>query len=126
LNHVFYSYGNAQKITWIIQNDDSSFIENREHVDMYKDKVTNLQSKYVALHIGLFWGIGTFIIKNEDNVKIKLDEKIMFDQITTDLKIEDSFIQKRLRFIKQLIDQRKLKIEFEVISQDKNIAKNKI
>jgi len=126
LNHVFYSYGNAQKITWIIQNDDSSFIENREHIDMYKDKVTNLQSKYVALHIGLFWGIGTFIIKNEDNVKIKLDEKIMFDQFTTDLKIEDVFIQKRLRFIKQLIDQRKLKIEFEVISKDENIARNKI
>ena len=93
---------------------------------MYKDKVTNLQSKYVALHIGLFWGIGTFIIKNEDNVKIKLDEKIMFDQFTTDLKIEDVFIQKRLRFIKQLIDQRKLKIEFEVISKDENIARNKI
>ncbi|MDH3361716.1 MAG: hypothetical protein OEL56_07145 [Nitrosopumilus sp.] len=126
MNHVFYSYGNAQKITWIIQNDDSSFIENREHIDMYKDKVTNLQSKYVALHIGLFWGIGTFIIKNEDNVKIKLDEKIMFDQFTTDLKIEDVFIQKRLRFIKQLIDQRKLKIEFEVISKDENIARNKI
>lgn len=126
MNHVFYSYGNAQKITWIIQNDDSSFIENREHVNMYKDKVTELQSKYVALHVGLFWGIGTFIIKNEDNVKIKLDEKIMFDQFTTDLKIEDSFIQKRLRFIKQLIDQRKLKIKFEVISQYENIAKNKI
>ena len=126
MNHVFYSYGNAQKITWIIQNDDSSFIENREHVNMYKDKVTELQSKYVALHVGLFWGIGTFIIKNEDNVKIKLDEKIMFDQFTTDLKIEDSFIQKRLRFIKQLIDQRKLKIKFEVIRQYENIAKNKI
>jgi len=126
LNHVFYSYGNAQKITWIIQNDDSSFIENREHVNMYKDKVTELQSKYVALHVGLFWGIGTFIIKNEDNVKIKLDEKIMFDQFTTNLKFEDSFIQKRLRFIKQLIDQRKLKIKFEVIRQYENIAKNKI
>ena len=126
MNHVFYSDGNAQKITWIIQNKDSSFTESREHVDMYKDRVTNLQSKYVALHVGLFWGIGTFIIKNNDTVKIKLDEKIMFDQFTTDLKIEDSFIQKRLRFIKQLIDQRKLKIEFEVISQDKNIAKNEI
>jgi hypothetical protein len=126
LNHVFYSDGNAQKITWIIQNDDSSFFENREHVDMYKDKVTNLQSKYIALHVGLFWGIGTFIIKNKDTVKIKLDEKIMFDQFTTDSKIEDSFIQKRLQFIKQLLVQRKLKIEFEVISQDENIAKNNI
>jgi len=126
LNHIFYSDGNAQKITWIIQNEDSSFIENREHVDMYKDRVTNMQSKYVALHVGLFWGIGTFIIKNEDTVKIKLDERIMFDQFTTDLKIDDSFIQKRLKFIRQLIDQRKLKIEFEIISQDENIAKNNI
>jgi len=93
---------------------------------MYKDRVTNIQSKYVALHVGLFWGIGTFIIKNEDTVKIKLDEKIMFDQFTTNLKIDDSFIQKRLKFIRQLTDQRKLKIEFEIISQDENIAKNNI
>lgn len=126
MNHVIYSDGDAQKITWIIQNEDSSFVENREHVDMYKDKVTKIQSKYVALHVGLFWGIGTFIIKNKDTVKIKLDEKIMFDQFTNNLKIEDSFIQKRLRFIKQLIDQRKLKIRFELIDQDENIAKNNI
>jgi len=93
---------------------------------MYKYKVTNLQSKYVALHVGLFWGIGTFIIKNGDSIKIKLDEKKMFEQFTTDSEIEDSFIQKRLRFIRQLIDQRKLKVEFEAISQDENIAKNNI
>jgi hypothetical protein len=124
LNHVFYSDGNAQKITWTIQNNDSSFIENREHVDIYKNKVTNLQSKYVALHVGLFWGIGTFIIKTEDTVKIKLDDKIMFEQFTDDSKIDDEFIQKRLRFIRQLIDQRKLKIQFELISKDENIARN--
>jgi len=124
LDHVFYSDGDAQKITWIIQNNDSSRIENREHVDLYKNKVTNLQSKYVALHVGLFWGIGTFIIKNEDTVRIKLDAKIMFEQFTAESKTEDPFIQKRLRFIRQLIDQRKLKIEFEIITQDENIAKN--
>ncbi|MDH5462895.1 MAG: hypothetical protein OEY17_05285 [Nitrosopumilus sp.] len=126
MSHIFYSDGNAKNITWIIQSDGSSFTENREHVDMYKYKVTNLQSKYVALHVGLFWGIGTFIIKNGDSIKIKLDEKKMFEQFTTDSEIEDSFIQKRLRFIRQLIDQRKLKVEFEAISQDENIAKNNI
>jgi len=126
LDHVFYSDGNAQKISWIIQNKDSRFSENREHVDMYKDKVTNLQSKYVALHVGLFWGIGTHIIKDGETVKIKLDEKTMFEQFTTDSKIEDLFIQKRLRFIRQLIDQRKLKIKFDVITQDENISRNNI
>ena len=124
--HVFYSDGNEQRIAWVIQNDDSSFVEKREHVDLYKNKITNLQSKYVALHVGLFWGIGTFAIKNEDTVKIKTDAKIMFEQLTVDSKNEDLFIQKRLKFIKQLMEQRKLKIEFEMITQDENVAKKYI
>ena len=113
------------KITWIIQTDDSIIEQNREHVDIYKNKISNLQSKYVALHIGLFWGIGVFKIKNEDGVKIKLDEKIMFDQLSTDLKIEDEFIVNRIKFIKQLTIQRKLKIQYDLIKQDENLA-NKI
>jgi len=123
---VFYSDGNSQKISWVIQNSNSSFTQSRDHVDIYKDKVTNLQSKYVALHIGLFWGIGTFIIKNEDMIKIKLDDKVMFEQFLTESKIKDDFIENRMKFIKQLIAQRKLKIKFEKIRYDQNIAKNNI
>lgn len=95
-------------------------------MDIYKDKVTNTQSKYIALHVGLFWGIGVFIIKNEDSIKIKLDEKIMYDQFTSNLKIKDDFIKKKIEFIRQLIEQRKLKIEFEIIDVDKNLARNNI
>jgi hypothetical protein len=126
LNHVFYSDGNAKKISWIIETKNSRVEQNRNHVDIYKDKVTNLQSKYVALHIGLFWGIGVFIIKNQDSIKIKLDDKIMFNQFTTNTKIEDEFIQKRIQFITQLVKQRKLEIQFELISTEENLAKNKI
>jgi len=125
LDHVFYSDGNAKKISWAIQTNDSIIDQSREHVEIYKNKISNLQSKYVALHIGLFWGIGVFKIKNEDVVKIKLDEKIMFDQINTDLKIEDKFIANRIKFIKQLTIQRKLKMQFELIKQKDNLA-NKI
>lgn len=121
--HVFYSDGDAKKISWIIQTNDSIVDQNRDHTEIYKDKVTNLQSKYVALHVGLFWGIGNFIIKNEDTVKIKLDEKIMYEQLTSNLKIEDEFIKKRMHFIRQIIEQRKLKIEFEIINAGKNLAK---
>lgn len=126
MNHVFYSDGNAKKISWIIETDDSRVKQNRNHVDIYKDKVTDLQSKYVALHIGLFWGIGIFIIKNQDSIKIKIDDKIMFNQFTTNAKIEDKFIQKRIQFIKQLVKQRKLEIQFELIGIEENLAKNKI
>jgi formate-dependent nitrite reductase cytochrome c552 subunit len=126
LYHVFYSDGNAKRISWVIQTKDSIVEQNREHADIYKDKVTSLQSKYIALHVGLFWGIGIFIIKNEDIVKIKLDEKIMYDHFTSNSKIEDEFIEKRMQFIMQLIEQRKLKMEFEMIDSDKNLARKSI
>ena len=125
MDHIFYSDGNAKKVSWLIQTNDSIIDQNREHVDIYKDKISNIQSKYVALHIGLFWGIGVFVIKNEDHLKIKLDDKIMFEQLTANLKIKDEFIQNRIKFINQLIAQRKLKIEFELILQKDNLA-NKI
>ena len=126
MHHVFYFDGSTKKISWIIQTNDSIVEQNRDHVDIYKDKVTSLQSKYVALHVGLFWGIGVFIIKNEDDIKIKLDEKIMYDQLTSNSKIEDEFIEKRIQFIRQLIKQRKLKIEFELVNIDKNSARKHI
>jgi hypothetical protein len=126
LYHVFYSDGNTKKISWVIQTKDSIVKQNRDHADIYKNKVTSLQSKYIALHVGLFWGIGIFIIKNEDIVKIKLDEKIMYDHLTSNSKIEDEFLEKRIQFIRQLIEQRKLKIEFEMIDSDKNLARKNI
>jgi len=126
LYHVFYSDGNTKKISWVIQTRDSIVKQNRDHAEIYKDKVTSLQSKYIALHVGLFWGVGMFIIKNENIVKIKLDEKIMYDHFTSDLKIEDEFIEKRIQFIRQLIEQRKLKIEFQMIDTDKNLARKVI
>lgn len=99
--------------------------QNREHAEVYKNKVTDIQSKYVALHVGLFWGIGVFIIKNRDSVKIMLDEKIMYEHLTRDSKIEDEFIIKKIGFIKQLIMQRELKVEFEISKIDKNSNKEK-
>jgi len=126
LHHIFYSDGDAKKISWAIQTKDSIVEQDRNHVDIYKDKVTKVQSKYVAIHVGLFWGIGVFIIKNEDEIKIKLDEKIMCDHFLSNLKIEDEFIEKRIQFIRQLIKQRKLKVEFELIDSEKNLAKKNI
>ena len=122
MDHVFYPDGNTKKISWVIQTNNSIIEQSREHVEIYKNKISNLQSKYVALHIGLFWGIGVFKIKNEDVVKIKLDEKIMFDQLNTDMKIEDKFIANRIKFIKQLTTQRKLNIQYELIKQKDNLA----
>jgi hypothetical protein len=60
-----------------------------------------------------------------ETVKIKLDGKIMFDQLNSDFKTKDEFVINRIKFIKQLTTQRKLKVQFELIKQKDNLA-NKI
>ncbi|HIE47235.1 MAG TPA: hypothetical protein EYP96_05825, partial [Nitrosopumilus sp.] len=89
MNHILYLDGNFSNISWLIQTDESIASQNREHTKIYKNKLTQIQSKYVALHIALFWGVGTFIIKNNDEIKIKLDEKIMYDQLKINTIIHD-------------------------------------
>ena len=123
MHHIFYSDGNTKKISWVVKTNNVISKEYRDHVDIYNNKVTNVQSKYIALHVGLFWTIGVFIIKNEDTVKIKLDEKIMYEHFKSNVKPEDDLIKKRIQFIKQLVKQRKLKIKFEIIEQNQNLAK---
>ena len=103
--------------------NESKAEQNRIHAEMYKDNVTVIQSKYIALHVGLFWGIGVFIIKNEDSIKIMLDEKIMYDHLTSNLEIEDVMMIKKIHFIKQMIAQRKLEVKFEMISTKDNLAR---
>ena len=96
--------------------------QNRKHVEGYKNKITVIQSKYVALHVALFWGIGTFNIKNEDQVKIKLDEKIIYQQLKNEITVHDEFIKNKIKFIENFIKQRKLKVEFEIIGLENNKA----
>ena len=83
-----YFDGDLKKISWVILTEGKKFAQNRTHIEKYKDKISKIQSKYVALHIALFWGIGTFKIKNGDCVKIRLDEEIMQDQLSSKIKIE--------------------------------------
>ena len=120
MHHILYFDGNTEEISWTIQTNNSIVDENRKHVEIYKNKITDIQSKYVALHVGLFWGIGVFIIKNEDDITIKFDEKEMYDHFMLNLKKEDEFIQKRMQFINQLTKQRKLKIKYEKIEINEN------
>ncbi|MFB5605891.1 MAG: hypothetical protein ACE5R5_02020 [Nitrosarchaeum sp.] len=126
MEHVLFFDGNTKRISWVIQTNNSTVEQKREHPEIYLDKVTNQQAKYIGLHIGLFWGIGTFIIKNQDIVKISIEDKSIFDHLTSNKKSNDDFIEKRTYFIRQFIEQRKLKIQYELIESDKNLASKKI
>jgi hypothetical protein len=86
LEHVLFFDGNTKRISWAIQTDNSVIEQKREHADIYLDKVTNQQSKYMGLHVGLFWGIGIFIIKNQDVVKIAIDDTTRYLSIYQQIK----------------------------------------
>ena len=79
MEHILYSNGNLEKISWVIQTNESFISQTRIQTENYKNKIIKIQSKYVALHIALFYGIKTFNIENENFIKIELDEKIMYE-----------------------------------------------
>jgi hypothetical protein len=122
LEHIFFFDGNSKGIAWTIQTNNSSIEQKREHVDIYLNKVTILQSKYIAMHVGLFWGIGRFIIKDKDNIILKIDDKSMFNQLSKIENPSDEFIKTKINFITQLISQRKLKINFVFVDKKENLA----
>jgi 6-phosphofructokinase len=120
LQHSFFFDGNSKRIAWMIKNKNLEINQKREHADIYLDKITGQQSKYVALHVGLFWGIGRFIIQNEDQINVKIDNKQMFEHLREGKKISDDFINTRSGFIFQFIKQRKLKINYQLITPEEN------
>jgi len=122
LEHIFFFDGNSKRIAWTVQTNNSSIEQKREHAGIYLNKVTIQQSKYIAMHVGLFWGIGRFIIKDKDSITIKIDDQSMFDQLSKNESSSDELIKTRIRFITQLIDQRKLKINYELVDKEKNVV----
>ena len=121
MEHVYFCDGNQKQISWIIQSDNSNVEQFREQPEIYLDKVSVLQSKYIALHAGIFWCIGRFIIKNGDMVKVMIDSKPMYEHLTGGTS-SDSFIDARTSFLNQLIQQRKLVVRYELIEPEQNIA----
>lgn len=122
MEHTFFADGNSKRISWVIQTADSQAEQMREQAELYLNKVSDEQAKYIALHVGLFWGIGTFVIKNEDSVNVMLDSKSMYEYLSNDNETSDSFIQTRSDFIKKLIAQRGLNVKYHLIESDKNPA----
>ena len=122
MEHTLFCDGNQKRISWIIQSKDSTEEEDRDHVEQYLDKVTAEQSKYIALHVGIFWGIGRFVIQNEDTVNVMLDSKTMFKHLTKEVENSDEFIEKRTWYLNELIAQRKLNVIYHLIEPKEDLA----
>ena len=106
MDHTYYFYGNSRTISWVIENNEIKAEQTRVHAQCYFDKVSVEQSKYIALHVGIFWSIGKFIIKNGYKVRVMLYLKPMFEHLAENKNNKDSFIETRSDFIRQLTSQR--------------------
>jgi hypothetical protein len=122
MEHIYYFDGDQKKISWIIENSQTRSEESRTQSEYFYDKVTIEQSKYISLHVGIFWGVGRFIIKNKDTVKVMLDQKTMFDRLVKNKLTNDAFIERRIRFIDQIIQQRDFDVRYKIIDPVENKA----
>jgi hypothetical protein len=122
LIHTLFSDGNQKRICWSIKTDQNTAEQFRDHADIYLDKVNEIQSKYIALHVGIFWSIGVFIIKNGDTIRIQLDSDEMIKHLSTDQVSDDKLIEGKKGFINQLATQRSLIYQYEKIDSAQNIS----
>lgn len=122
MEHTYYFDGNEKMISWVIENSGIKFEQTRTQAEYYYDRVSIEQAKYISFHVGIFWGIGRFIIKNGDTVKVMLDQNPMFEQLVKNKKCGDLFIEFRIGFIKQLLNQRNLDVRYQLIEPNNNQA----
>ena len=127
MDHKLFLDGNKTKFSWIIQTGDQIKKEFRVHPPAYYsghklDVKNDRQSKFIALHVGLYWGIGVFIIKDGDTIDVMCDSKKMYDILNSKHKTSDQIINDKINFINLFIERRKLIVKYHLISEDSNPA----
>ena len=127
MKHKLFLDGTRTKFSWIVQTGNQIKKEFREHPPAYYsgyklDVKNDEQSKFIALHVGLYWGIGVFIIKDGDTVDVMCDSKKMYDILNSKHKTSDQIINDKINFINLFIEQRKLIINYHLIDDNYNPA----
>jgi len=127
MKHDIFFDGNMKEYSWSIKTGNEIADQIREHPPAYLsggklDIKNNEESKFVALHVGIYWGLGVYIIKDHDIVNVMCDSKIMYKILRRENKSDDQIINDKIHFINQLVEHRNLKINYKFIESKKNIA----
>ena len=127
MEHELFFDGNLEEYSWSIKTGKAIINQIREHPPAYLsggklDIKTNEESKFVALHVGIYWGLGVFIIKDFDKVHVMCDSKEMYEILIQQRKTLDQLIDDKIHFINQLVGHRNLKLEYHLMDPTKNIA----
>ena len=127
MEHKLFLDGTKTKFSWIIQTGNQIKKEFREHPPAYYsgyklDVKNDEQSKFIALHVGLYWGIGVFIIHDGDVIDVMCDSKKMYDIMNSDKETADPLINDKIHFTNLFIEQRKLIVNYHLIDEKNNPA----
>tara|TARA_B110000014_G_C19932209_1_gene482259 strand:+ start:178 stop:621 length:444 start_codon:yes stop_codon:yes gene_type:complete len=127
MEHDLFFDGTVKKYSWSIRTDSEILNQIRPHPPAYlsggKLNVKNdIESKFIALHVGIYWSLGVFIIKDNDIVNVMCDSNEMYQILFNNTTTDNQIINDKLHFINQLTNHRNLKINFQLIEQKNNLA----
>jgi len=127
MEHDLFLDGNIKEYTWTIKTGEKLAEQIREHPPAYMsggklDVRAIEESKFIALHIGIYWGLGVFIIKDYDQVNVKCDSKLMYEIFTDEITSDNQIIKDKVHFINQLTAQRNLEMKFQLIDPEENLS----
>ena len=127
MEHELFFDGNLKEYSWSIKTEKEIINQIREHPAAYLsggklDIKNKEESRFVALHVGIYWGLGVFIINDFDKIHVMCDSKEMYEILMRPYKTENQIIDDKIHFINQLVDHRNLKLEYHLIESTKNIA----
>ena len=127
MEHDLFFDGNVKEYTWTIKTGEKLAEQIRKHPPAYLsggklDVKAIEESKFIALHIGIYWGLGVYIIKDNDQVNVMCDSKLMYEVFTQGKKSDNQIINDKIHFINQLTDLRNLKMNFQLIDAENNLS----
>ena len=126
MEHELFFDGIVRNYSWSIRTDGKIVNQSREHPPAYLSGgklniKTNMESKFVALHVGIYWGLGVFIIKDYDTVNVMCDSNEMYEILSHHNTTENQIINDKIQFINQLTSHRNLKINYQIIELKNNL-----
>ena len=127
MEHELFFDGNLKEYSWSIKTGKKIINQIREHPPAYLsggklDIKNKEESRFIALHVGIYWGLGVFIIKDFDKIHVMCDSKEMYEILIQQHKTLNQIIDDKIYFINQLIGHRNLKLEYHLIEPTKNIS----
>ena len=127
MEHELFLDRTGKNYSWSIRTGDEIVNQIREHPPAYlsggklnvKDST---ESKFIALHVGIYWGLGVFIIKDYDTVNVMCTSNDMYQILSHISSTDNQIINDKVHFVEQLTNHRNLKINYQITQQENNLA----